>query len=164
MAQDDEFDRPDDEYLQLKEQWSPPQPIERIEHPLRAPQFVEQLEFMRDLMRARGYEPWDQHFSEALILIREAGMTRTDGDWDPYWLDLKSPFINDSMAIELVDNLLASAKRNRRQAGKIVPMPISQRMAIAIAVVEHGLPGNSFEAACKRLQRLLDLRDKKAGS
>lgn len=64
--------------------------------------------------------------------------------------------------MELVDNLTDPDRVPRgRDSGHMTP-PMSRRMAIATAVVEFSLPGNGFDAACKRLQRMLKDRDNQA--
>lgn len=159
---DDLVEEPDAEYRRLASEWSPHGLAEKIEHPIRAPKFMEQLEFMRGLMQAREYGAWEQDLANVIGLVRETGMMLANGEWNPYWLSLNSPHADDSMAIELVDNIIASSRLASRMGGKVVVAPISKRIAIAKAVVKFGLPGNSFEAACKRLQRLIEERDASA--
>lgn len=161
-SDDASVDGPDAEYRRLASEWSPQGPAEKIEHPLRAPKFMEQLEFLRGLMRSRDYGAWEQDLANVIGLVRETGMTLANGEWNPYWQSWNSPYADDSMAIELVDSIIASSRLASRTGGKVVIAPVSRRIAIAKAVVKFGLPGNSFEAACKRLQRLIEERDASA--
>lgn len=119
-------------------------PDPAIKHFVRADDFRNQLRLIADML---GDTANDHHGRSPVVefeqLIDAFELIRHDGKWNDARLRGHWPGADEvalSMALDTATGLASD------------PM-MSLREAIARAVAEHGVAGNSFEAACKRVER-----------
>lgn len=133
------------EYERRKWQWEQAahRAIPKSVGPVPAKLFLQQLEFLRDMVIEKKMTPWQKPFQDCIDIVTsiETRFLRPSGEWDEYWMDSQSPHDSRAMALYLIDDL------------RSWDPPISLRVACAIAIDEVDLPGHSFEALIQELTR-----------
>jgi hypothetical protein len=97
--------------------------------------------FLRTL-RTLGYVTKDHRFAtlHSWIIRRSGLVDLATGHWSRYGGTARHPLTRE--VCEVIEGLIASGT--------------SERLAIAEAAAEFAVRGNSFEAACKSVKRMLD--------
>jgi hypothetical protein len=96
--------------------------------------------FIRTL-RTLGQVTQDRRFADLCTWIMQSGLIDlATGHWSRYDTTLANPLTRETC--EMIEDLIARGT--------------SERLAIAEAVAELAVGGNSFEAACKAVKRVLD--------
>jgi hypothetical protein len=91
-------------------------------------------------LRVLGEATQDRRFAELHKTIMQSGLVdRSTGHWSRHGVPLANPLTTE--IFERIDELIAGG--------------MSERLAIAEAAAEFVIAGNSFEAACLRLRRML---------
>lgn len=143
----DDDDGRDFVYREMMERWQSevriiPEPP--IEHFANAENFMKQVRLLSQFMGATAENNRGVSFiDEFEKLINAFELVRCDGKWDDdrlrgYWPDVDKTSVN--MALATVKGLSRDGT-------------MSLREATARAVARHGIRGNSFEAARKRIER-----------
>lgn len=116
--------------------------VDQPELPLDAVPFLATL-------RILGYQTQDPRFHELhRDLIASGLIDQATGKWSRYGTTLTHPLVQDMC--EGIEELIATGRFTKREA-------------IADAVAELGLDAANFDAACKRVRRLLDEYRKAVG-